>query len=97
MLIASISHARMAPPLSIITIDGKQTSLDSLAGKVVLIDFWATWCDPCRQALPHIREIAHRFQEQTLVVIGISLDKVEDKWKEFVAKKQMTWLQYRDE
>jgi thiol-disulfide isomerase/thioredoxin len=91
-----LARARMVPPFSITTIDGKQISLDSLAGKVVLIDFWATWCGPCREALPHIRNIAHRFQEQPLVVISISLDKDEDKWKEFVAKNQMTWLQYRD-
>jgi thiol-disulfide isomerase/thioredoxin len=91
-----LARARMAPPFSITTIDGQRLSLDSLAGKVVLIDFWATWCGPCREALPHIREIAHRFQEQPLVVISISLDKDEDKWKEFVAKNQMTWLQYRD-
>jgi thiol-disulfide isomerase/thioredoxin len=91
-----LARARMAPPFSITTIDGKQISLDSLAGKVVLIDFWATWCGPCREALPHIREIAHRFQEQPLVVISISLDKDEEKWKDFVAKNQMTWLQYRD-
>lgn len=101
MLIASISHApAWPPPFSIITTDGKQASLDSLAGKVVLIDFWATWCGPFRQALPHIREIAHQFREQPLIVISISisisLDKDEDKWKEFVAKNQMTWLQYRD-
>jgi thiol-disulfide isomerase/thioredoxin len=91
-----LARARMAPPFSITTIDGKQISLDSLAGKVVLIDFWATWCGPCREALPHIREIAHRFQEKPLVVISISLDKDEEKWKDFVAKNQMTWLQYRD-
>jgi thiol-disulfide isomerase/thioredoxin len=91
-----LARARMAPPFTITTIDGKQISLDSLAGKVVLIDFWATWCGPCREALPHIRDIAHRFQEQPLVVISISLDKDEEKWKDFVAKNQMTWLQYRD-
>jgi thiol-disulfide isomerase/thioredoxin len=91
-----LARARMAPPFSVTTIDGQHISLDSLAGKVVLIDFWATWCGPCREALPHIRDIAHRFQEQPLVVISISLDKDEDKWKEFVAKNQMTWLQYRD-
>jgi peroxiredoxin len=91
-----LARARMAPPFSVTTIDGKQISLDSLAGKVVLIDFWATWCGPCRQALPHIRDLARRFQEQPLVVISISLDKDEPKWKEFVAKNQMTWLQYRD-
>jgi thiol-disulfide isomerase/thioredoxin len=91
-----LARARMAPPFSITTIDGQHISLDSLAGKVVLVDFWATWCGPCREALPHIRDIAHRFQEQPLVVISISLDKDEDKWREFVAKNQMTWLQYRD-
>jgi thiol-disulfide isomerase/thioredoxin len=91
-----LARARMAPPFSVTTLDGQHISLDSLAGKVVLIDFWATWCGPCREALPHIRDIAHRFQEQPLIVISISLDKDEDKWKEFVAKNQMTWLQYRD-
>ena len=63
---------------------------------MVLVDFWATWCGPCREALPHIRQIARRFQEQPLVVISISLDKDENKWKDFVVKNQMTWLQYRD-
>ena len=91
-----LARARMAPPFSVTTLDGQHISIDSLAGKVVLIDFWATWCGPCREALPHIRDIAHRFQEQPLVVISISLDKDEDKWKAFVAKDQMTWLQYRD-
>jgi thiol-disulfide isomerase/thioredoxin len=91
-----LARARMAPPFSVTTIDGEHISLDSLAGKVVLIDFWATWCGPCREALPHIRAIANHFQEQPLVVISISLDKDEAKWKEFIAKNQMTWLQYRD-
>ena len=91
-----LARARMAPAFSVTALDGKQISLDSFAGKVVLIDFWATWCGPCREALPHIRDIAHRFQEQPLVVISISLDRDEKKWKEFVAKNKMTWLQYRD-
>jgi len=91
-----LARARMAPPFSVTTLDGQKISLDSLAGKVVLIDFWATWCGPCREALPHIREIAHRFEEQPLVVISISLDKDEGKWKDFVAKNHMTWVQYRD-
>ncbi|HEY2468346.1 MAG TPA: redoxin domain-containing protein [Terracidiphilus sp.] len=91
-----LARARMAPPFAVTTLDGQHISLDSLTGKVVLIDFWATWCGPCREALPHIRDVAHRFQEQPLVVISISLDKDESKWKDFVAKNQMTWLQYRD-
>ena len=86
----------MAPPFSFTTLDGKNVSMDGLAGKVVLIDFWATWCGPCREALPHIRSIAKKFDGQPFVVISISLDKDEAKWKDFVAKNGMTWLQYRN-
>jgi len=92
-----LARARMAPPFAITTADGQRVSLDDLAGKVVLLDFWATWCGPCREALPHIREIAKKFREQPLVVLSISLDTDEQKWKEFVAKNEMTWLQYRDD
>jgi thiol-disulfide isomerase/thioredoxin len=86
----------MAPPFSLITLDGRHISLDGLAGKVVLIDFWATWCGPCREALPHIRQIAKKFDGQPLVVLSISLDSDEAKWKDFVGKNGMTWMQYRE-
>jgi thiol-disulfide isomerase/thioredoxin len=92
----NLARAAMAPPFSLTTIDGKQISMDGLAGKVVLIDFWATWCGPCREALPHIKKIAEKFSEQPLVVLSISVDTDDAKWRDFVAKNQMTWLQYRD-
>jgi thiol-disulfide isomerase/thioredoxin len=91
-----LARATMAPPFAVTTLDGQHISLDALTGKVVLIDFWATWCGPCREALPHIRRIAQQFSEQPLVVLSISLDKDEARWKDFVAKNGMTWLQYRD-
>ena len=89
-------RARMAPAFAVTTLDGQQVSLDALQGKVVLIDFWATWCGPCREALPRIQQIAQKFQGQPLVILSVSLDSDEAKWKEFVAKNKMTWLQYRD-
>ena len=91
-----LARARMAPAFVVTTTDGQRLSMDDLAGKVVLVDFWATWCAPCREALPHMREIAKRFQGQPLVVLSISLDDDEKKWKDFVTKNEMTWLQYRD-
>jgi len=91
-----LARARMAPAFSVTTLSGQQVSLDGLAGKVVLIDFWATWCVPCQEALPHIREIAQRFSDQPLVILSVSLDENEAAWKAFVAKNNMTWLQYRD-
>ncbi len=91
-----LARARMAPPFALTTIDGRHISMDGLAGKVVLIDFWATWCGPCRDALPHVRDIAQRFQGQPFVVLSVSLDDDDAKWKDFVNKNKMTWLQYRD-
>lgn len=91
-----LARARMAPAFEVTTLDGQRVSMDSLAGKVVLIDFWATWCGPCRQALPDIRRIVQKFQGQPFVALSISLDSNEADWKKFVASNQMTWLQYRD-
>jgi peroxiredoxin len=91
-----LARARMAPPFEVTTIDGTRVSLDSLQGKVVLLDFWATWCMPCQKALPHMREIAKKFQDQPLVILSVSLDKDEGQWKDFIAKNNMTWPQYRD-
>jgi thiol-disulfide isomerase/thioredoxin len=91
-----LARARMAPAFAVTTLDGQHLTLDDLQGKVVLIDFWATWCGPCREALPHLQETAKKFEGQPLVVLSISLDTDEAKWKEFVTKNKMTWLQYRD-
>lgn len=91
-----MARARMAPAFAVTTTDGQRISLDDLQGKVVLIDFWATWCGPCREAMPHMKEIAKKFQGQPFVVLSVSLDSDEEKWKEFIEKNEMTWLNYRD-
>jgi thiol-disulfide isomerase/thioredoxin len=91
-----LARARMVPPFAVDTLDGQHVSMDDLQGKVVLIDFWATWCGPCREALPHMKEVAKKFQGQPLVVLSVSLDSDANKWKDFVAKNEMTWLHYRD-
>lgn len=91
-----LARATMAPPFFATTLDGQRISMDSLAGKVVLIDFWATWCGPCREALPHMQSIARKFDGQPLVILSISLDTDEAKWKSFVEKNKMTWMQVRD-
>ncbi|MGH9742579.1 MAG: redoxin domain-containing protein [Candidatus Acidiferrum sp.] len=91
-----LARARMAPAFAVTTLDGKHISLDDLAGKVVLIDFWATWCEPCREALPHMRKVVEKFEGQPLVVLSVSLDSDEQKWKDFIAKNGMAWFQYRD-
>jgi len=91
-----LARARMAPAFAVTTLDGQRITLDDFKGKVVLLDFWATWCGPCREALPHMRSIAKNFRDQPLVILSVSLDSDEQKWKDFVAKNEMTWVHYRD-
>jgi thiol-disulfide isomerase/thioredoxin len=91
-----LARARIAPNFQLTALDGQTITLESLTGKVVLIDFWATWCGPCREALPRVKEIARKFQGQPFVVVSISMDKDDAKWRDFVAHNDMTWKQYRD-
>jgi thiol-disulfide isomerase/thioredoxin len=91
-----LARARMAPPFEVTTMDGQKLSMDELQGKVVLMDFWATWCQPCREALPHIRKIADKFHDEPLIVLSVNVDTDENKWKSFVAENHMTWPQYFD-
>jgi thiol-disulfide isomerase/thioredoxin len=77
-------------------IDQQPTKLSELRGRVVLLDFWATWCGPCREALPHMQKLAKKFEGEPLVVLSVSLDENEQKWKDFIAKNGMTWPQYLD-
>jgi len=95
---SAVVRARMAPDFAVTTIDGRHVSLDQFQGKVVLLDFWATWCGPCIQALPHMKQIAQDFADEPLVILSVSLDSDanDGKWRTFVARNQMTWLQARD-
>ncbi len=91
-----LSLHKMAPAFEVTALDGSKFNLDAMGGRVVLIDFWATWCGPCNRELPHMKQIAREFAGQPLVIISVSWDADEAKWKDFVAQNEMTWTQYRD-
>jgi peroxiredoxin len=85
-----------APEFSLVAPDGKPITLDSLAGKVVLIDFWATWCGPCARDRSYIESIAEEFGHDKFVLLGISTDKDESAWQKVVAEEKMLGVQVRD-
>jgi thiol-disulfide isomerase/thioredoxin len=92
----SLSLKKMAPAFELTTLDGSKFNLDAMGGRVVLIDFWATWCGPCNEELPHMKKIAKEFAGEPLVILSVSWDSDETKWKQFIQKNEMTWMQYRD-
>ena len=86
-----------APDFSFTTAEGEYLSLDDLRGKVVLLDFWGTWCPPCVESIPELRNLHKRYsKDPSFMVIGISSDSDEQEWKDFTVKNKMIWPQYRD-
>ena len=86
-----------APDFSVTTSEGEYISLDELHGKVVLLDFWGTWCPPCVASIPGLRDLNKRYaKDSSFVMISVSSDGDEDKWKEFIAKEKMVWAQSLD-
>jgi thiol-disulfide isomerase/thioredoxin len=80
-------------------ITGKEVTNQSLKGKVLVIDFWATWCGPCVAEMPKMKELYAKYKDKGVEFVGISLDQPEDKGgltklKEFVAKNDLAWPQY---
>jgi thiol-disulfide isomerase/thioredoxin len=84
------------PDLAVSTPGGKTFSLLDFRGKVVLLDFWASWCGPCRSALPKLKQLQSIFGSDQFVVISVSEDEDERTWRAFVSNHQMNWLQHFD-
>ena len=82
--------------LTFIGVDGQPVSLAALRGKVVLIDFWATWCPPCRGEVPNVVAVYQKYHDQGFEVIGISLDENKDALLAFTQQNGMTWPEYFD-
>ena len=79
-------------------IDGREVDLLKLRGKVVLIDFWATWCGPCIQEVPNVKEVFAKYRDKGFEVVSISLDSEKDRQKfiDLVAKENVSWPQFFD-
>jgi thiol-disulfide isomerase/thioredoxin len=85
-----------APDFSLITLQGEYISSEDLRGKVVMLDFWGTWCPPCVESVPTVADIEKRYSAKPFQLISISSDENDDAWRSFVAKHKMTWAQCRD-
>jgi len=90
---ATVAIGAAAPDFKAPNPEGKMVSLKESLGKVTLIDFWASWCAPCRQANPEVVALYSELHAKGLNIVSVSLDNDAAKWKEAIAKDKLTWTQ----
>jgi thiol-disulfide isomerase/thioredoxin len=86
----------LAPEFSINTLQGERIALEDLRGRIVLIDFWATWCPPCLAATPGLVRLQKKYAGEPFTIVGISGDRNEQAWKSYIEKHRMEWPQALD-
>ncbi len=80
-----------APEFALPTLTGETLDLANYKGKVVLLDFWATWCEPCKQEIPHLEELQNRYRGRGLQVIGVSMDDEPEPVRAFYRQYKMNY------
>lgn len=87
----SAASLRPAPDFSLTDLSGRPLRLSDYRGKVVILDFWATWCEPCKAEIPHFIDLENKYSSRGLQVLGISMDDSEPPVREFQQKFKMNY------
>ena len=87
----------VAPDFTLNDPEGNPVTLSSLRGQYLLVDFWASWCKPCRQGIPGLKELYAKYHDKGFEILGVSDDSKEEAWKKALAEEQMPWIHVCDE
>jgi len=92
----SAKEGQPAPPFSIKTDQGENVTPTSFGGKVLVLNFWATWCSPCIEEIPSLNQFQRRFAKEGVVVVAVSIDKNPEKYKAFLSRIPVAFQTLRD-
>lgn len=87
---------KQAPDLTLPDVNGKEISLSSFRGKYLLVDFWASWCGPCRAENPNVVHAHNEFKGKNFAILGVSLDKEKEPWQEAIRADKLDWTHVSD-
>jgi peroxiredoxin len=87
---------QQAPDLTMPDVNGKPVSISNFKGQYVLVDFWASWCSPCRAENPNLVQAYNKFKNKNFTVLGVSLDQDKAAWQQAIQKDNLTWAQMSD-
>jgi thiol-disulfide isomerase/thioredoxin len=90
---AKIANGKKAPDFAFPDVNGKKMSPKDFKGKYLIIDFWASWCGPCRAEIPHLKEVYKKYQSKGLEILAVSVDAKESDWKKAMDEEKMAWPQ----
>ncbi len=85
-----------APDFTMNNTEDKPVQLSSLRGKIVLLDFWASWCGPCRQENPNVVKLYQKYHDKGFEILGVSLDKTKDDWLKAIKDDNLSWIHVSD-
>ncbi len=85
-----------APDFTIRDVKGEEVSLSTYRGKYVLLDFWASWCKPCRESFPHLKKAYAKYNDKGFEILGISIDSNHDSWKQAIKEDNIEWIHLID-